>query len=327
MSNELAELAKKRTLLNKEMLRVWAEAKERKIIPHHDKFASEEYLQHTRKVMAESESALKRFYELDLAACGPKHFSRENVYIWGGPTPSWGGSMEKETSIKAMKYFDADNVMYVYGPLNDEMMQLHKDCKKVICHLGRNCRTEGAAMASDVEEAELLSKLSLQYPNIEGGVIDDMAGNYGAQYSRKEYQAIYAALHKYNPKLKLYGVVYAHEFVDMTRELNAVADCIDHVILWFWRKLELPELDLTVEKCRTFFSGKPIMLGIFMFDYGNCYLPNSAETMHYHLEKARRLLEAGKIQDIVILGDREIEKCPAAAEYVRDFLKQEFSAE
>ena len=322
--NEFAELFEKRAALRKEFTRIAEESEKLKIRPYQDKFASPEYLSMIEKTTAESETMLKRFYDLDLALKGPEHFSRENVFVWGGPTPSWGGSMDKDAGIKAKEFFGVDNVMYVYGPLNREMLDLHRCCKKVICHLGRNCRTEGAAAASDAEEAENLSRLSLEYPNIVGGVVDDMTGNYGVNYSLREYKAIHASLHKHNPDLKLYGVVYSWE-LDMTRELKAVSPCIDHVILWFWWKTDLMELDLALEKCRAVFPGKPIMLGIFMFDYGAACLPNSAETMRYHLEKARRHLAAGKIRDIVILGDREIEKCPEAAAYIKRFLKSEFA--
>ena len=322
--NELENLMQQREELCKEMKRITEEAKKQEVWPYQDKFASQAYLDMMGETSAQSDEMLKKFFEYDLALKGPEHFSRENVFIWGGPTPSWGGSMDKDAGLKAKEYFGADNVMYVYGPLNEEMLDLHKTCKKVICHLGRNCRTEGAAAVSDAEEAERLSKLSLTYPNITGGVIDDMTGNYGYNYSHREYKAIYEAMHKHNPALELYGVVYSWE-LDMTRELKAVADCIDHVILWFWSKTDLTGLDLALEKCRAVFPGKPIMLGIFMFDYGISCLPNTADTMRYHLEKARRHLAAGKIQDIVILGDREIEKCPEAAAYIRQFLKEEFS--
>jgi len=323
--NESAELFEKRAALRKEFTRIAEESEKLKIRPYQDKFASPEYLRMAEKTNAESEKMLKRFYDLDLSLKGPEHFSRENVFVWGGPTPSWGGSMAKDAGIKAKEFFGVDNVMYVYGPLNREMLDLHRCCKKVICHLGRNCRTEGAAASSDAEEAENLSRLSLEYTNVIGGVVDDMTGNYGPNYSLREYKAIHANLHKHNPALELYGVVYSWE-LDMTRELKAVAPCIDHVILWFWWKTDLMELDLAIEKCRVLFPGKPIMLGIFMFDYGASCLPNSAETMHYHLEKARRHLAAGKIQDIVILGDREIEKCPEAASYIKGFLASEFAA-
>ena len=304
-------------------IRSAAEAK--KIFPFEEKFASAEYLEMVSKNNSEAETMLQDYYKADLALNGQEHFSKENVYVWGGPTPSWGGSMEKDASLKAKEYFDLDNVMYVYGPLNDEMLSLHKECRKVICHLGRNCRTAGAARSSDVEEAEALSKMSLTYPNIVGGVIDDMSGNYGTNYSRKEYMAIHEALHKHNPDLELFGVVYSWELEALSKEMTMIRDCVDHVILWFWKKTDLMEFDLALERCRALFPGKPIMLGIFMFDYGIACLPNSVETMHYHLEKARRALKDGKIRDIVILGDREIEKCPECAKFIRKYLQEEFS--
>ena len=324
MEKTISALMKQKVALDAEFKKIVEISTEKKIRPFEDKFASPEYLELVRKTNDESEAMLKSYYEYDLNLHGPEHFSKENVYVWGGPTPSWGGSMAKDASIKAKEYFGVDNVMYVYGPLNDEMLAIHRNCKKVICHLGRNCRTEGAAMQSDAEEAETLSRMSLKYPNIVGGVVDDMVGNYGTNYSRKEYKAIYDSLHKHNPDLELYGVIYSWE-LDQVNVIKAVSECIDHIILWFWKKTALTEIDLAVEKCRSLFPGKPIMLGIFMFDYGAACLPNSPETMHYHLEKARRFLAAGKIQDMVILGDREIEKCPDAAVYIQDFLKKEFA--
>ncbi|MBR2372920.1 MAG: hypothetical protein IKA87_01675 [Lentisphaeria bacterium] len=323
--NELAQLKEEHNFLRREFTRISEEAKKSGLYPYEEKFATPEYLALAGETSQRAEEMLKRYYELDLALKGPEHFSKENVYVWGGPTPRWGGSMAKDASLKAKEYFGVDNVMYVYGPHNDEMFELHKPCRKLLCHLGRNCRTPGAQNTSDAEEAENLSKYSLKYPNIVGGVVDDMTGNYGKNYSLREYQAIYDGLHKHNPDLELFGVVYTWE-LDMKKELMTVARCIDHVILWFWWKTDLMEMDLALEKCRALFPGKPIMLGIFMFDYGASCLPNSAATMHYHLEKARRHLAAGKIQEIVILGDREIEKCPEAAEYIRDYLKKEFEA-
>ena len=324
VKNQMQKWMEKLQSLEQEYGKIVTKARRKNIYPYQEKFATAEYIQMMRKTDQAAEKLLARCFELDLKRKGPEHFSRENVFVWGGPTPSWGGSMAKDASLKAKRFFDLDNVMYVYGPLNREMMELHKDCKKLICHLGRNCRTKDAVMGSDTEEAELLSRFSLEYPNIIGGVVDDMIMNYGKNYSLKEYRAVYEALHKYNPDLELYSVVYAWE-LDLEERIKAVSECIDHVILWFWSKTELVDFDVTLERCRKLFRGKPIMLGIFMFDYGASCLPNSPVTMNYHLEKARRALGEGKISDIVILGDREIEKCPETAKFIREYLQKEFA--
>ena len=323
MKNKLQKWMEKKEQLTRDFEQLRVKAIKRKIYPYWDKFATPEYHRLLRKTNAAADAMLEGYFKYDLSLKGPDHFTKENVFVWGGPTPSWGGSMDKDASLKAQAYFDLENVMYVYGPLNQEMMDLHKNCKKLICHLGRNCRTKNAAMSSDAEEAELLSKLSLEYPNIVGGVVDDMSGNCGENYSHAEYRAIHQALHKHNPDLELYGVVYTWELERMPERVRLVSDCIDHVILWFWSKTDLMHFDLALERCRAIFPGKPIMLGIFMFDYGASCLPNSPAVMAYHFEKARRALADGKVQDIVILGDREIEKCPETAEFIREYLKKE----
>ncbi len=319
--NQLEELLAARDAARTEMKKKMTEAGEKKISFQEGNSASKEYLGLVGKANADDDAALCNIFRRDLGLKGPSHFSKENVFVWGGPTPYWGGSMAKDTSVKAAEWFGFDNVMYVYGPLNEEMVKLHEHCGKLICHLGTNCRTPGAAAKSDVEEAELLSRLSLKYKNIAGGVVDDMIGNCGPNYSRKQYQAMHDALKKHNPALELYGVVYTHELDRESARL--VSGCIDHPILWVWDKNDLCGLDLHLEKCRALFPGKPIMLGVFMFDYV-ASLPNTQEAMEFHLAKAKKYLSEGKVQDIVILGDREIAKCPAAAEAVRKFFRKEF---
>ncbi len=75
----------------------------------------------------------------------------DKVWVWGGPTPHWGGSMDKDTAAKGAQYFGAPNVAYVYGPNDDEMMQTLRSFKRVTCPLSRHCRT--VSVADEVAEA------------------------------------------------------------------------------------------------------------------------------------------------------------------------------
>ena len=321
--NRLAELYVERDRIIEEIRHRNYTAIKSNIRPYQESFASKEFLDLMGDLPKRLNAVLAEIYELEKARKGPDHFTKENVFVWGGPTPSWGGSMAKDASIKAKEYFGFDNVMYVYGDHSDEMLAIHRDCGKVICHLGSNCRTAGAQTMSDVDEAKHLSEMSLKYPNIIGGVVDDMIGNCGPKYSRKIYMEMHDALKSANPNLELYGVVYTHE-LDGNPMSKRLVDCIDHVILWTWDKNHLMDLDVNIEKCLRLFPGKPIMMGVFMFDYGLTCLPNDVPSIQYQLEKARKYLQEGKIQDIVILGDREIHKCPEVAVCIRDFFKNEF---
>ena len=281
-------------------------ASRRKINPYQDAFASAEYLELVRDNVQDLDAALAKVYDgiLNAPADGPAHFSRENTWVWGGPTPSWGGSMAKDASIQAANYFGFDNVMYVYGPHTEEMFEIHKNCRKIICHLGGNCRTEGAQQLGDVEEAENLSRMSLKYPNIVGGVIDDMIGNCGARYSRNLYMEMHKALKAHNPKLESYSVVYTHELDSPMLQAFRNMEFPDRIILWTWNKNDLPGLEMNVEKTRYLFPGRKIMMGLFMFDYGLTVLPNDLPSIAFQLEMSRRLLT--EKNDIVILETANI---------------------
>ena len=68
----------------------------------------------------------------------------DNLWVWGGPTPYWGGSMADDTLVRGAQFFDAKNVVYVYGPTNDKMLQLHSGFKRMLCQVNSQCRTPGA---------------------------------------------------------------------------------------------------------------------------------------------------------------------------------------
>jgi len=255
---------------------------------------------------------------------GPEHFSRENTWIWGGPTPYWGGSDEPDCAMKGAEYFDLENVVYMYGPTDENAIRIHKNAKKLICQLSSISRSPGVVCGTDEENAELISKLSLKYPNIKGGMIDDLIGNFGRNISLKEVKKISEALKKHNPDLKLYSVVYVGEMDSPF--LKLVEPYVDAINLWVGYKYQLPNLDLAIEKFRLAFPGKPIMLGIFIYDYFAAANPNGKKFLEIQLKRARKYLADGKIHDLVILGDREVKKCPEESAFVKEFLKKEFTA-
>ena len=176
-----------------------------------------------------------------MAACGPERFRREDVFVWGGPTERWGGSMAPDTSVRGMEFFGAENAVYVYGPLDDDALELHRCCKRLICQVTRTARS-GGQLESDVQCAERLSLLSRKYTNIIGGIADDLVSYLGSNYSVKDIEEVHAALKRHNEALELYGVVYAQELDN--RNIPRVAACIDAVNLWL-----ITSICLLISRC------------------------------------------------------------------------------
>lgn len=245
---------------------------------------------------------------------------QDKVWLWGGPTPYWGGNMAEDTLVKHAEYFKAENGVYVYGATNEHALQLHSGFKKLICQVNSACRTPGAQEGStDEENAERLSKLSLQFPNIVGAVCDDLCVGALRIAVPEPVQAIRRGLKKYNENLKLYGVIYEHELRN-GKDFSLIAEYLDAINFWLWHMEDILEYDHYIELCQKVFPGKPILQGIFLHDYGTSDAGQMPELLVRQLKRCRKYLAEGVLEGIVILGDREIRKWPESAKAVQDYL-------
>lgn len=282
-----------------------------------------EYVEMTAPENAEMDRVIREI----LAQAPPAGASRmarlddSNLWLWGGPTPSWGGSMAKDTLVRWAKYFDIRNGVYVYGPTNDEMLALHGGFERLLCQVNSNCRTAGAQEGTNAENAEALSKLSLKYPNIKGAMLDDVAAGYGRLVLPDDFEAVNKALKKHNKALKMYGVMYAHELNKL--DFSEVAPYFDVFNLWFWYKEEILEYDEKIRQYMKLFPGKPILQGIFLHDYGTSDAGAPPELLIYQLDRAREYMAKGIVEGVVLLGDREIKKWPATAAAIKEYLAKQ----
>ena len=180
--------------------------------------------------------------------------------------------------------------------------------------------TTGQQPETNAECAEKLSRLSLKYPNIKGGMMDDMTAAADAVTPEKIEQVATVSrnLKKHNPALELFGVVYCHELGK--KDYSALQPYLDGVNLWHWYQEELLDLEKNVDLCRANFPGKKILMGLFLHDYGTADAGAMPELLIHQLKGARKLLAEGKINGLVILGDREILKWPEQAAAVKGFL-------
>lgn len=267
--------------------------------------------------MAIIDRELAKLPKVDVSSC-PK-LDDSNLWVWGGPTPYWGGSMADDTLVRGAKYYDAANGVYVYGPTNDKLMKIHSGFKKLLCQINANCRTPGAQEGStDEENAERLSRLSLEYPNVVGAMCDDVTTNFTKVVLPEPFEARYRGLKKYNDKLKMYGVVYVHELE--SKDFSLIQPYMDVVTLWFWNLDELLEYDKALELCQKKFPGKKVLQGVFLHEYGIYDGGNPPQLLIHQLNKVREYMGKGVVEGAVILGDREIKKWPRSAAAVRDYL-------
>ena len=244
------------------------------------------------------------------------------VWVWGGPTAQWGGSMDDDSLLQGGQYFGARNVLYVYGPHSDTMLSLLNPFDRVVCQIGSNCRNPEAVPPDTVAEAEQLSALSLRFPNVVGAVVDDF--DTGAEkFPATKMAALHTALRSRNPSLKLHVVTYTERRHDGYEDLLPY---IDVVTMWVWKQCDIAVLDASLKAIRGEFPGKAVYMGVFLHDYGETDAAQPVERLNYQFDRGRAYLAEGLLDGIIILGDREIRKHPVQAAFVRDYLARHFSS-
>ncbi|MBQ7176762.1 MAG: hypothetical protein IJS08_05035 [Victivallales bacterium] len=247
---------------------------------------------------------------------------RSKAWVWGGPTPFWFGSLADDTLIKGAEYFNVPNVVYVGGPVEEKYIAPLAKFDKVMVQMTDTCRAKEFQPESDEECAAKASAFSAKYPNIISGMLDDATHtghNKELKLDGEVFRKVQESAKKHNPAMQVSCVIYMHELDQY--DFTPMLPYIDRVVLWFWSKQDLLRLEERFERCCQVFAGKEILLGIFIHDYGCADLGNPPECLKFQMHKAARLIKDGKLNGIVILGDREIRKWPASAQAVKDCLE------
>jgi len=167
-------------------------------------------------------------------------------------------------------------------------------------------------------EAENLSRLSLQFPNLVGAMIDDTTGMLEYDdYDGDAPAAVRAALHSANADLKLWIVVYCQQLVEDYWE--PFAEAIDVVHLWVGDPWKLVNLEEYVDTCGEVFPGKEIIVGSYLRDYSRKQeVPTECVAQQYEI--MYRLWEQERIAGYSILGACLIDRHPDQAEFIRNFI-------
>lgn len=196
------------------------------------------------------------------------------------------------------EYLGTPNVIYMnsnhdLNSLTPELLNRIKFSNQIICALQHG---------KYKETAKAVSSLSVQYKNIIGGLIDDFKDYHGPSkdITVEETKTIYNNLKSQNPDLKLYVVRYTW---DDQKDLLPYLPYFDVINLWVWKAAEEPwqqTLEPEIDQIKKI-TGKPILLGLFIHDYGNTGKPMPMNILELQFVKAAELLRKNKIEGFVIL--------------------------
>jgi hypothetical protein len=226
------------------------------------------------------------------------------------------------------KYFGLDRAIFLFHPIDRYALEKMADLKEVVCDISETgpgydrdglTREVIATPERTRARAELVSRLSLEFPNVTGGYFDDLKGLMKAHnYTVNDLAATRAALNVHNPNLKMWAVVYGHE-LDDEDYWKSVAPHIDIVSLWVWESANLNLLDEHLRRVDELLPGKPVNIGIYLRDY-SIPAPVPVEQLRMQMANILTYLEQERIAGYQILATVTIEGQREQADFLRDFI-------
>jgi hypothetical protein len=160
-------------------------------------------------------------------------------------------------------------------------------------------REEGGPPFVYEETIARVRRLAATYPQIEGVLLDDMSSlgiDHG--FKPKHIRAVRELLGDTHGQVKVWGVVYT---MNLDREgMAGYIRELDVISLWVWHARDIPRMAKDVARLRTEFPGKPIVLGLYLYDYGGGQRMPLAR-LEEQCATALRLAHAGDIEGMVFL--------------------------
>lgn len=262
---------------------------------------------------------------------------RDYGYVWEGQGFDPGVPPSVFGIGDGCRYFKMNKAIVLFHPNDSLTLSRLSECNEVICDISKwkvrsldpvpglysnaiECYVDGS-LETVLEESRNVALLKKQFPNISGVIHDDLIGlckKY--QLDAKEYGQVYETVA--NADLKLWSVVYAHEFNDIESKWKDFKQYMDVVHFWVWKSEDLINLDEHMEKCMKHFPGKPINLGVYLRDYQ--YRKSVPEDrLLYEMSKIKEYLQNNILQGFSILGTVTIDTNISGAKRIIEFLDQE----
>ncbi|MBX7255949.1 MAG: hypothetical protein K1Y02_06275 [Candidatus Hydrogenedentes bacterium] len=227
------------------------------------------------------------------------------------------------------RYFGLSRVNYLFHPNDVHALRLLQDYDEVVCDIskwgwiwdenGRPVCKPKSDPATVRSEGENVARLAKQFSNVTGVYCDDLLGLMdSAQYGPGEFANIRAAIRELNPALKLWSVVYTHEF-EKKEFWAGMSPHMDVVTLWIWKSEDIVRMPEYVDQCRGLFPDKPIVMGVYLRDYTKV-APVPVDLVKSQMDGVAELVEKGTLEGYTILGAVLIDGHRPQADAVRDFI-------
>ncbi len=254
---------------------------------------------------------------------------RDLFWVWNTPRHTNPGEHTLTTFVQApaaekAKLLSVPNVVMAGAGIPHDETQAEawtraaKKCPHIVWEICPDSAKKGETKPPFVYQRriELVGKLVRRHPAIEGVLLDDMSSvGISHGFKPEHVRRIRELLNEKCPQVRIWGVLYT---MNLDRPgVEAIVRETDVINLWVWHARDLVNLEQYVTQCEQTFPGKPIVLGLYLRDYGEGE-PMTVEKMKLQCETARKLAHQGRIKGIVFLTiDNDEEILSWTADWIR----------
>lgn len=250
---------------------------------------------------------------------------RDLLWVWGNPEMTKPGEQTLATfaeasSAKRAELLGVPNVVIAGQGIPNDDAQADALTREVAAspRVVWEISADGAGGPPFVYTQRMAQVRTLvdKYPNIEGVLLDDMSTvgmdkGFKPEHIRQIRQSLAG---KYAP-ISVWGVLYTMSFD--RPGIDEYIKQLDVISLWVWHAKDLVNLEKYVAHCEKKYPGKPIMLGLYLYDYG-ANRRMSIDALKQQCETALKVAHAGRVQGIVFLTiNNDAETVGWAADWIK----------
>lgn len=261
---------------------------------------------------------------------------RDRLWMWGHGSGSTDGLYNIPPGSKidmadAVKSMGIPNVCVIRwlglpAPPFDDFIKQFRDTKRVAWSI-----IDGAPQSFE-QKRQWAFELTRKMPNLVGFYLDDyfngnvvsedVPGAAPAELSLARLRELRTETGSLERKTDLSVVLYSHQLVP---GIKPHIDQCDVVSFWTWHATDLVALEANFQKYREIVPGKPTLLGIYMWDFGNSR-PITAELMKLQLDFALKKFKEGRIEGMIFhctpLCDRDLEAVNYSRKWIAEYADQ-----
>ncbi len=252
---------------------------------------------------------------------------RDMIWVWGNPEMAKPGphtlaSFAQASPAERARLLGVPNVVMAGLGLPDDDGKANDLTRQVagFRRLVWEISPDGEGLGPPFVYRDTIARvrrLAAKYTQIEGVLLDDMSTvKIDRGFKPEHVRQVRELLSGGHPAVKLWGVLYT-----MSMDRKGIDDYIKElevINLWTWHAKDVVDLAKNVGRCERRWPGKPIVLGLYLYDYGNGRrMP--LDLLEQQCATALKLAHAGRIQGIVFLT---ITNDPETVEWAARWIKR-----